>query len=198
MGAGRANETQTAEFMTSLRSPVNWAVLGLVIQRGSYGYELVQRFERTYPQTLALSSRSLIYTALDNLARHGLIEHAQGEREHDPVRQPKLSYRATEQGICTYERWLASQVSEDPRRSHLIAQHFASLSPKQAQRVLDRCADLSLEAAGSLSAEEDPQRREGLAQRLAAEEARLRAGAILSWIEYARTQLCAGTGRRGR
>lgn len=35
-----------------MRSPLNWALLGLVIQRPSYGYELVQRFERIYEDAL--------------------------------------------------------------------------------------------------------------------------------------------------
>ncbi len=171
---------------TALRSPINWAVLGLVIQRPSYGYELVQRFERTYPE-LELSSRSLIYTALDSLARRGLIEHASDEPEHDPVRQPKLNYRATEAGIAAYEQWLIDQVSDDPRRSRLIAQHFAAMPSKQALRVLERCAELSLAAAGRLQ-EDDAG---ALAARLAGEEERLRAGAVLAWIDYARSELNA-------
>lgn len=178
----------------AMRSPINWALLSLVIQRPSYGYELIQRFERTYAETLELSSRSQIYTALDSLARRGLIEHAQDEPAEEPVRQPKLRYRATEAGVCTYERWLTAQVSEDERRSRMIAQHFATLPLQDALRVLERCADLCLQVAGRLAADEDEQlssRPDALAQRLAGEEERLRAGAVLSWIEYARSELSA-------
>jgi DNA-binding PadR family transcriptional regulator len=178
-----------------MRSPINWALLSLVIQRPSYGYELVQRFERTYADTLELSSRSQIYTAIDSLARRGLVEHAQEERVEDPVRQPKLHYRATATGIRTYERWLIEQVSDDQRRSRLIAQHFAALPQAHALRVLERCAEVCLEAAGRPPADDETQlsgRPEALAERLAGEEERLRAGAILSWIEYARSELTAG------
>jgi len=197
MEAVRSNDKGVA----AMRSPINWALLGLLIQRASYGYELVQRFERTYSETLELSSRSQIYTAIDSLARRGLIEHAQESRSEDPVRQPKLCYRATEAGVCAYERWLIEQVSEDERRSRLIAQHFAALAPGHALRVLGRCAEICLDAAGRLPAEEDEHRSdhpEALAERLAGEEERLRAGAILSWIEYARSELRVAVDRTRR
>jgi DNA-binding PadR family transcriptional regulator len=197
MESARLNDRSTA----TMRSPINWGLLGLLIQRPSYGYELVQRFERTYGDTLELSSRSQIYTALDSLARRGLIEHAQDVRVEDPVRQPKLHYRATRDGICAYERWLIEQVSEDERRSRLIAQHFAALPLQHAQRVLERCAVLCLDAAGRLTAEDDEHRSEnpgGLVERLAGEEERLHAGATLSWIEYARSELRAAASRTRR
>ena len=193
MESARLNDRGAA----AMRSPINWALLGLLIQRPSYGYELMQRFERTYGDTLELSSRSQIYTALDSLARRGLIEHAQDAHVEDSVRQPKLHYRATEAGICAYEQWLIEQVSQDERRSCLIAQHFAALSPEHALRVLERCAEVCLEAAGRLPTddEEELSGRPALAERLAGEECRLRTGAVLSWIEYARSELRAAADR---
>ncbi len=176
-----------------MRSPINWALLGLLIQRPSYGYGLVQRFERTYGDTIELSSRSQIYTALDSLARRGLIEQAQEVRAGHPQRQPKPQYRATEAGICAYERWLIEHVSGDERRSRVIAQHFAALPPEHALRLLERCAEVCLDAAGRLPADEEHRSEHpgALAERLAGEEERLRAGAILHWIEYARSELRA-------
>lgn len=35
-----------------MRSPVNWTVLGLVIERSSYGWELWTRFERLYDDVM--------------------------------------------------------------------------------------------------------------------------------------------------
>lgn len=186
----------------AMRSPINWGLLGLLIQRASYGYELMQRFERTYGDTLELSSRSQIYTALDSLVRRGLVEHAaEDSRGEDPVRQPKLRYRATGAGISTYERWLIEQVSEDERRSRLIATHFATLPAEHALSVLERCAEVCLKVAGRLPAEDGghpSERSDALAERLAGEEERLRAGAVLSWIEYACSELRAAAGRARR
>lgn len=182
----------------AMRSPINWALLGLLIERASYGYELVQRFERTFGDTIELSSRSQIYTALNSLARRGLIEEVRDARDEDLLRQPKPHYRATEVGIRAYEGWLIEQVSDDERRSRLIAQHFVALSPHHAQRVLERCAQVCLDAAGRLAAEDEEHHAEHpgvLVERLAGEDERLRAGAILSWIEYARSELRAAASR---
>jgi DNA-binding PadR family transcriptional regulator len=189
MESARLNDRSTA----AMRSPINWALLGLLIQRPSYGYGLVQRFERSYGDTIELSSRSQIYTALDSLARRGLIEHAQEVRAGDPLRQPKPQYRATETGICTYERWLIEQVGDDERRSRVIAQHFATLPSEHALRLLERCEEVCLDAAGRLPADEEHRSEHpgALAERLAGEEVRLRAGAIVTWIEYARSELRA-------
>ena len=182
----------------AMRSPINWALLGLLIQRASYGYELAQRFERSYGDTLELSSRSQIYTALDSLARRDLIERVQDGPIYEPVRQPKLQYRPTVAGLRAYEQWLIKQVSQDERRSRLIAQHFASLPPEHALRVLERCAEVCLEAAARLPTDDEGELsgRAALAGRLAGEECRLRTGAVITWIEYARSELreaAAGT-----
>ena len=40
-----------------MQSPVNWALLGLVIERPSYAYELAKRFERTYGSVLVAVER---------------------------------------------------------------------------------------------------------------------------------------------
>ena len=80
-----------------MRSPINWALLGLVIQRPSYGYELVQRFERTYEDALELSSPSQVYTALDALsaqvADRGDARGRRGGRRATPAQAPLPGHR---------------------------------------------------------------------------------------------------------
>ncbi len=184
-----------------MRSPVNWALLGLVIQRPSYGYELVQRFERTYGESLELSSPSQIYAAIDSLAKRGLIEEVRAEDGPDFVRQPKPHYRATEKGACRYEHWLLSQLDEERRRSRLFAQQFAVLSPATGLRVLALCEKACLEEASGLPTASSPPEGEDercLVDRLVGEEDRLRVGAKLSWVEYARGELKARRERRDR
>src|SRR5450755_3254873 len=78
-----------------MQSAVHWALLGLVIERPSYGYELAHRFEHAYAGMLHLSGISYVYTALDTLQRRGLIEEIAGTRAG---RQPKPRYRATSDG----------------------------------------------------------------------------------------------------
>jgi Transcriptional regulator PadR-like family len=59
---------------TNMRSRVFWAVLGLVIERESYGYDLGRRFEQLYGDLLPLSGMPQIYMALDVLRNRSLVE----------------------------------------------------------------------------------------------------------------------------
>jgi DNA-binding PadR family transcriptional regulator len=183
----------------TMRSPVNWAVLGLTIERPSYGYEILQRFERNYGGLLKLSSPSQIYTALDSLRDRGMLE-ATSEPTGADSRQPKLHYRATEEGVRRYKEHLVGQAEEDRRRSSLFARELAALAPDAALAVLDDYEQICLVQAtrarprghSELAA---PETSTTLADRLAAEEERLAMEAKLPWIEYARRELRAGADR---
>jgi DNA-binding PadR family transcriptional regulator len=185
------------ESGSSMRSPVGWALLGLLIERPGYGYDLVQRFERTYGDALELSSPSQIYTALKGLEQRSLIEQLPAEGGADALRQPKPRYRATPEGRRRYQEQLISQVHEERRRSRLFARQLAILDPHAALTVIERyeesClqeptrarSERSLSSAGaSVSASAS-----AFASRLIAEEARLATGTTLQWIEYARREL---------
>ncbi len=195
---------------TALRSPVSWALLALVIQRPSYGYELVQRFERTYGHVLELSSPSQIYTALDALERRELIEKLPPGEAPEISRQPKPHYRPTPLGDDSYADWLIEQAHDERRRSHLFALQLAVLGPQGALAILERyeqtCLRDASEAssehahkdgsrgAGAASADADTRVGEGgqvgeLAARLLREEQRLSVQARLAWIGYARREL---------
>jgi DNA-binding PadR family transcriptional regulator len=186
-----------------MRSPVSWALLGLVIERPSYGYELMQRFERTYGDALELSSPSQIYVALDTLARRGLIEDLPTDAGASVVvRQPKPHYRATAAGLDSYQEWLLAQMRGERRRSRLFARQLAALKPRVALAVIERYEQACLREASELpgTAVEETSAAAGLAARLADEEERLTVGARLSWIEYARREFAtlAAAPARGR
>jgi DNA-binding PadR family transcriptional regulator len=175
----------------AMRSPVNWAVLGLTIERPSYGYEILQRFERNYGELLRLSSPSQIYTALDSLMARGLIEATSEPPDGVASRQPKLHYHVTEDGIRRYQEHLMAQAEEDRRRASLFARELAALDRYEqlclAQATRAQPANASGASDGAPS----------LADRLAAEEERLAMEAKLPWIEYARREL-RGLADRGR
>src|SRR3984885_7435983 len=184
----------------AMRSPVNWAVLGLTIERPSYGYEILQRFERNYGELLKLSSPSQIYTALDSLRDRGLIEATTEPDTAGGSRQPKLHYRATSEGVRRYQEHLVSQAAEDRRRSSLFARELAALAPDAALAVLGDYEQMCLMQATRAqprrhSGPEAPAASTTLADRLAAEEERLAMEAKLPWIEYARRELRAVAGR---
>jgi DNA-binding PadR family transcriptional regulator len=169
-----------------MRSLVGWALLGLVIERPSYAYELAQRFERTYEGALTLSSVSHIYTALGGLQERGLIEEIPGTRSG---RQPKPHYAVTEKGVSGYRDWLVEQISEDRQRQRMFVMELTALTrrPEIALEVLDGFEKACLaEAASTPLPRDDETGGSQLIARLIAEENRLAVGAKLAWIQYAR------------
>jgi DNA-binding PadR family transcriptional regulator len=179
-----------------MQSAVHWALLGLVIERPSYGYELAHRFEHAYAGMLQLSGFSYIYTALDTLQCRGMIEEIPGTRTG---RQPKPRYRATEEGVLSYQERLIAQMREDFRRSRLFARQLAVFAhePEIALEVIERYGQACLEEAGETPvvapAGTCTDAVSGLAARLVSEERRLAMGARLPWIDYARREFKALT-----
>jgi DNA-binding PadR family transcriptional regulator len=171
-----------------MRSSIAWALLGLVIERPSYGYELVHRFRRTYGETLPLSGAKRLYVALDTLKVHSLIEQVHGPAPEPPaLRQPRPHYRATAQGVRAYEEWLLIQLEEERQRQRLFVRQLALLEPEVALDVIDRYEEECLGEADDASPVETE--REGVAQRLAEQDEELALEARLSWIRYAREEL---------
>jgi DNA-binding PadR family transcriptional regulator len=175
-----------------MRSLVNWALLGLVIDRPSYAYELAQRFERTYEGALTLSSVSHVYLALGTLKDRGLVEEMAGTRSG---RQPKPHYRATESGLERYRDWLVEQICEERHRQRLFVLGLGALTrnPQVALDVLERFEAVCLRQAARapLRSEDESKGEPGslLIERLLDEENKLTVGAKLEWVQYAREQL---------
>lgn len=183
-----------------MQSPVNWALLGLVIERPSYAYELAHRFDRAYDGALSLSSTSHVYTALRSLLDRELIEEVPGS---GTGRQPKPRYRATSEGLEHYQRRLIGQLSEERRRQRLFAIELAALmsEPELARAVIDGYEQECLREAGEGSPAHDDAAdgsRSQLATRLVSEENRLAVGARLAWVQYLRRELRAIADGRSR
>jgi len=193
-GDGRRQQSVAAHVgAAAVRSPVSWALVGLVIERPSYGYELSQRFTRSYGDALELSSTSQIYTALDTLNRNGLLEEfvPQGDPAH-PGRQPKPHYRATPAGVKGHGDWLVSLLRQERRRSRVLARQLAVLAPADALQVIDLCERVCLEDVAAPSGHgPGEERMSELAGRLVGEDQRVALVARLAWIEYARSELRA-------
>jgi DNA-binding PadR family transcriptional regulator len=171
-----------------MRFSFSWPVLGLLIERQSYGYELMQRFERVFGDTLVLSGPKPIYQALEELHDRGLVERVQGDVSADaPPRRPNIHYGATEQGMHAYKAWLLEQAAEQRRRSVMFTRQLAMLEPEKALEVIDRyerdCVTETDETASKTERDGD------VGNRLEDEDERLALGVRLSWIEYARGEL---------
>jgi DNA-binding PadR family transcriptional regulator len=87
--------------------PIHHAVLGLLADRPSYGYELKANFEEAVgPQWGSLNIGHL-YQVLDRLERDGLVT----KRIKEQTRRPdRVIYRLAKQGRAELDRWLARPV----------------------------------------------------------------------------------------
>lgn len=193
-----------AEDWGRIRSPVSWALLGLVIARGDYGYGLVKRFQREYADVLPIKSDWHIYRALDGLQARALIESvpvSDDEAADGAARQPKPHYRSTTLGIRQYADWLVGLSGPTRRHSRLFARQLAMLvdRPECALEVLDRYERVCLsEQRAATATFDDAGPQMTLAGQLASEESRLFLAATLPWLHYARERFEALVAERRR
>jgi DNA-binding PadR family transcriptional regulator len=194
MGERSSGESAARRHSSPTTSLVHWALLGLVIERPSYAYNLADRFERRYKDVLALSNTGHVYTALSALESRSMVEEIPGTRRG---RQPRPRYRATAKGLEEYRAWLVSQAGEDRRRHELFVLGLRALThePGELLEVLARYEQAWMKAgmSTSITREQAPvlDRISSLFRRLHGEEKRLAAGAKLAWVQYARDEIQA-------
>jgi DNA-binding PadR family transcriptional regulator len=135
------------------------AVLGLVIERPGYGYQLAQRLEDRFGSSAFAPSG--VYSALDQLSRDELIRSA-GEMGARPSRRaaPRMIYEATEEGIDHFEAWMLEASPAPPLRDELHMK-IALCRPVNLPRLIDLVYGQELACMGRLRdlkgrAEEDP------------------------------------------
>lgn len=174
-----------------MQSPVNWALLGLIIERPSYAYELARRFERVYDGALSLSSVSHIYMALPALLERELIE----EIDREPgARRSRRRYRATDLGHDEHARWVVRQVAEERRRQQVLVTQLGAIAHERDRtlELLDAYEQACLrEIVAAPPADAHTAGTTGLVRRLLGEETRLGVAAKLRWVQYARSELLA-------
>jgi DNA-binding PadR family transcriptional regulator len=192
----------------AITSPVSWTLLGLIVERQSYRYELSQRFDRLYGDVRPLSSESHIYAALKALKAKGLVEEIPRPRESAAGagagtsvgggHQSRLYYRATEEGVEAYQEWLVDQIREDRRHSELLVRQLAVFArePQAALQMLERYELVLLQQARSVRTTSATNGRgeDAIGQliaQLVEEDRRLAGEAKLAWIEAARSKLQA-------
>jgi hypothetical protein len=100
---------------------------------------------------------------------------------------PKPHYRATEEGMRAYAKWLLIQMEEERHRRRLFVRQLAMLEPGAALEVMDRYEEECLTEADEAAPAQ--RQRDVVADRLAKQEDQLSLEARLSWIGYARRQL---------
>jgi DNA-binding PadR family transcriptional regulator len=187
---GRFERRAQGRQPAPMQSAVQCALLGLVIERPSYGYELARRFEHTFGELLHLSAPSYIYTALDALRRRALIEEVPGVPAQ---RLPKPHYQATEKGRLAYRDHLLAQMLASERRRHLFFRQLAVLAnePETALEIIEIYERNYLDAAkvAPLRYRGSPDTPAAFAAELAAEDRRLGIDGTLAWLDQARRRL---------
>jgi DNA-binding PadR family transcriptional regulator len=186
-----------------MRVGTKHAVLGLLLEQPSYGYEVLVRFRRAFDAAQWGISPQGLYASLDRLERDGLIELVETPERDASRRQPKTPYRVTPSGAQELQSFLESPMSADPSRAELLlrlqcvaaqdADALVQMLDGHEQACLDELGRIGGEASGVQSAGND-----SLIERLALEERRLAIQARLLWIDYARHELRASDGAHRR
>lgn len=202
-----------------IRSTVNWAVLALVIEQPSYGYELGQRFERRFAGVLE-PQVSQIYAALSSLERAQLVEPlspreraavapAVAEVQLRPAarQHARVHYRATEEGERAFRTWFADQLRADPPHGELL-QRLATTAGSGLDQVdvmselIDNYERACVEEASRLPLRTrdstETTTPEELIERLVLGARRALLDARHEWIAYARREVQAYAEENGK
>lgn len=124
------------------------AILGLVIERPGYGYQLAQRLEERFGSSSFAPSG--VYSALDQLSRDELVRAA-GEMGPGPARRsaPRMIYEATELGVSHFEAWILGSSPTPPLRDELHMK-IALCRPGNLPRLIDLIYGQELACVGRL------------------------------------------------
>lgn len=199
-GAGRGWDPERA-----LEASVNWAVLGLVIEKPSYGYEIGRRFRSRFEELLP-ASMSNIYTTLDRLVRLGLVEPTHVRAATVSGRQHKLHYRATSEGARAYRSWLTRRLREVSQRSELLLR-LLSVCLRGVPALDEVLARYEAECLAEQRASQergprvevsDPELMPQLLARMIDDERRSMLAAQLDWVKRTRVELSDHLERRRR
>lgn len=181
-----------------LRSQIACAVLGLVIEKPSHGYEIAQRFEVRFGAFLG-AGRSMIYATLASLLSAGLVEKMPGRSTTGVTRGAKAGapYRATPRGARAFRASLAERIRRDPQRVDMLGRmtlagvHSVDAALDFLNRYEQECMQEARQMERPHGGETSGSPVSGLIGRLLIEERRRMIDAQLGWITYARAALRA-------
>jgi hypothetical protein len=179
-----------------MRSRVNWGVLGLLIERPGHGYDLFQRFQRTYGSLIELTHQRPIGKALQALEKLGLIEALPPEAcAGRGSASAKPRYRARAEAVPAYQEWLIAQVTQERQVLQLLALQVGALPPRDALVVVDHYERHLLSARVEAPPAFD--RASVLARDMAEQAKQLETGVALRWTTYSRRMLEAAIEAKG-
>jgi DNA-binding PadR family transcriptional regulator len=183
---------------------VKHALLGLLLERRGYGYDLMQRLEARLGPAWQLNP-STVYAALDQLEEEELIVGRQPDEEESKAstrrRVRRVVYEVTEPGKVAFEAWVARpSAQQEPIRGELQLK-VAAAREEDVEALLDAIDHAELltrmlwEECREREAAEGAATAARPAAGLAHTAAVLRLEGELRWLETARETLL---GRRPR
>jgi DNA-binding PadR family transcriptional regulator len=127
--------------------PVKHAVLGLIVERRGYGYELAQRLSERLGPRLAVPEGT-VHSAIKSLKGAGHINVVKRSLRGDQV---AVWYGATDGGLEEYEAWLDEPVAREPVRGELFLK-FAMIDATRVPRLREQFERLELECLAAIGA----------------------------------------------
>jgi DNA-binding PadR family transcriptional regulator len=186
-----------------LRAGTKYAVLSLLLERPSYGYEVLLRFRRAFDAGRWAITPQGLYAALDRLEREGLIEPVDERARRAQRRQPRTPYRVTASGAQALRAFLEMPMGPDPSRAEFLVRLQCAAS-RDAETLLGMlelyehaCLDEVSRLGRTPEAAGEAAQLGTLLERLALEDRRLTLQARLSWIDFARQQIRGAGGSLG-
>jgi DNA-binding PadR family transcriptional regulator len=115
---------------------LKWVVLGMVVERPGYGWDIRHRIMDRLPGVEL--SDSAVYPALGRLEHARLIVPTGKEASPDDVPRgnPRIIYQKTEAGIERFQRWMYAASSPTAFRDELTAK-LAFASPRNMPRLIE-------------------------------------------------------------
>jgi DNA-binding PadR family transcriptional regulator len=183
---------------------VKYAVLGLLLERRGYGYDLMQRLEERLGPAWQLNP-STVYAALDKLEVEELIEGQQaGGDDRTQRRVRRVVYEITERGREAFGQWIGRPSErQEPVRSELQLR-LAAAREEDVPALLNAINHAELltrmqyEECRETAGDQDPSAPGGPAIGLVHVAAILRLEGELRWLELARETLDRRSRPRGR
>ncbi len=135
-------------------NPLALAVLASLRERPMHPYEMAATMRSQGKERSIKLNYGSLYTVVNNLAKHGLIEAMEASREG---RRPERTvYRLTDEGRAELEDWLTellgTPVKEYPQFEAALAE-IAVLPPDQVRDVLEHRVKILAEAIAQERAE---------------------------------------------
>ena len=163
---------------------VSYALLGLLEQRSSYGYDLKRAYDQHLGATKPLPFGQ-VYSTLGRLERDRKVKAAGVESGEGPERR---RYAITRTGVTDLERWLREPEQPEPHLQTVLFSKvvLALLSDRSAHDYLDAQRAAHLQRMRELTVR---RRSAPLSQALLADHALFHLEADLRWIDQTTARL---------